>query len=276
MQFGIHLPQYGRASGPEAIRRAAQQAEELGFENVWVSDHQVVPADASYPPPYLFEPFATLTWAAAATRRIGLGTSVLVLPQHPAVAVANSCASLDALSGGGRLVLGIGTGWLEGEFRALGAPFHGRGARTDEAIDVLRACWESDPTSFDGRFHQIDAVRLLPKPGGRIPIWVGGHGERALRRSIEKGDGFHALGKTPGEMTEIVRRLRRERPEESFRISLRRGWDGLKTDLDELRAELEAYAKAGVQHLLAAPTQRSTDDWLRSVEVLAGVFAEFR
>ena len=276
MRFGIHLPQYGRAAGPDAIRRAARQAEQLGLDDVWVSDHRVVPADASYPPPYLFDPFTALTWAAAATERVGLGTSVLILPQHATVSVANTAASLAALAGGGRLILGVGAGWLEGEFRALGARFEDRGPRTDEAIDVLRACWRDDPVEFSGAFHRIESVRLLPKPPSPIPIWIGGHGERSWRRAVEKGDGYHALGKSPAEMDEIVRRLRERRPEPEFAISLRRGWDGLKTDRDELRREIEAYRAGGVAHLMAAPTQRSPDDWLRSVEILADVFGEFR
>lgn len=275
MRFGIHLPQYGRAAAADSIARAARQAEELGFDDVWVSDHQVVPSDASYPPPYLFEPLITLTWAAAATRTVGLGTSVLILPQHAAVAVANTVASLDALAGG-RFTLGVGAGWLQGEFVALGASFEDRGARMDEALDVLRSCWQSDPVSFHGRFHQLDSVRLLPKPAAPIPIWVGGHGERSYRRAVEKGDGYHGLGKTPEEMAEVVRRLRRDRPEPTFTVSLRRGWDGLKTSEDDLRREIEAYAGAGVQHLMAAPTQRTIDDWLRSVELLARVFERYR
>jgi probable F420-dependent oxidoreductase len=275
MRFGVHLPQYGRAAGPESIRRAARQADELGLDDVWVSDHQVIPADATYPPPYLYDPLTTLTWAAASTERVGLGTSVLVLPQHATVSAANSLASLDQLSGG-RVILGVGAGWLEKEFQALGAPFAGRGKRMDEAIDVLRACWEQDPTDFTGEFHRLDRVRLLPKPAHRIPIWIGGHGERAWHRAVERADGFHALRVTPEEIAAIIERLRRDRPEPEFTISLRRGWDGLRTDPDELRRELEGYRAAGVQHAMAAPTQGNLDDWLRSIEILAKAFAEFR
>ncbi len=275
MRFGVHLPQYGRASGPESIQRAARQAEDLGLDDVWVSDHQVVPADLSYPPPYLFDPLMTLTWAGAVTTRVGLGTSVLVLPQHATVSVANSIASLDQLSGG-RVILGVGAGWIEAEFRALGAGFSDRGARMDEAIDVLRACWEQDPVDFEGRFHRLDSVRLLPKPSRRIPIWVGGHGERAHGRAVARGDGFHALRVTPDEMRDVVARLRRDRPGADFTVSLRRGWDGLRSDPDDVRRELEAFAGAGVEHFLATPEQRTADDWLRSVETLAKIFAEFR
>src|SRR3954467_12302540 len=129
MRIGTHLPQYGRVAGPDAIRRAAAHAEQLGFADVWVSDHVVHPAAQSYPPPYLYDPLLPLTWAAAATERIGLGTSVLVAPQYHPLWLANATSSLDALSGG-RLVLAVGVGWSEAEFEALGQDFHTRGART--------------------------------------------------------------------------------------------------------------------------------------------------
>src|SRR5206468_3385054 len=144
--FGIHLPQYGRAAGADGITRAAKQAEELGFADVWVSDHLAVPSGAPYPPPFLFEPLITLTWAAAATQRVRLGTSVIVLPYRHPLHLAKELASLDVLAGG-RLLLGAAAGWLEAEFDALGVPFAERGARTDEAIDALRACWEQRPTT---------------------------------------------------------------------------------------------------------------------------------
>ena len=129
MRVGIHLPQYGRASGPEAIARAAVRAEELGFADVWVSDHIVQPAAQGYPSPHLFDPFLTLTWAAAATTSIGIGTSVLVAPQYHPLWLANATSSLDLLSGG-RLWLAVGVGWSEAEFTALGQSFHDRGRRT--------------------------------------------------------------------------------------------------------------------------------------------------
>src|SRR5438105_870042 len=110
MRVGIHLPQFGRASGPEAIKRAARLAEDLGFEDVWVSDHVIQPASQGYPSPHLFEPLLTLAWAAAATEHIALGTSVLVAAQYQPVWLANATASLDALSAG-RLKLAVGVGW---------------------------------------------------------------------------------------------------------------------------------------------------------------------
>ena len=126
MRVGIHLPQYGRVAGPDAIRTAAQRAEQLGFADVWISDHIVHPAEQSYPSPYLYDPLATLAFAAAVTGEIGLGTSVLVLPQHNPLELANVLASTDALSKG-RVTLGIGVGWSQREFEALGYDFENRG-----------------------------------------------------------------------------------------------------------------------------------------------------
>src|SRR6476659_9620952 len=193
MRIGSHLPQYGRVAGPDAIARAARHAEDLGFADVWVSDHIVHPAAQSYPSPYLFDPLLTLATAAAVTQRVGLGTSVLVVPQHNPLWLANALASLAALSAG-RLRIAVGVGWSEAEFSALGQSFNDRGRRTDEIIELLRACWREDPTSFHGAFYAFDDLRILPKPAHEIPIWVGGGVEAAYRRGIRLGDGGRRSG----------------------------------------------------------------------------------
>src|SRR4029079_9092763 len=113
--------------------------------DVWVSDHIVHPAAQTYPSPHLFDPLVTLTWAAAVTEHVGLGTSVLVFPQHNPLTLANTLASLDALSGG-RVIIGAGVGWSAAEFEALGYRFEDRGARTDEILDLLRVAWREDPS----------------------------------------------------------------------------------------------------------------------------------
>ena len=274
MQFGIHLPQAGRAAGADAIARVARHAEELGFADGWVSDHLAVPADAPYPPAFLFEPVVALTWAAAATTTLGLGTSVLVLPYRHPLHLAKELASLDQLSGG-RLTVGVGAGWLEGEFEALNVPFAERGARTDEAIDAMRACWGDQPVDFAGPTVHIEGMKVVPTPAHRVPIWVGGASPPALRRAAARGDGWQGTFISPDETEPLVRRLRSDRPEDTFTISMRTTWDGLSDDGAEITAQVERFAAMGVQHLLAGPRQADLDGWLRSVEALWRRFEPF-
>jgi probable F420-dependent oxidoreductase len=268
MRVGIHLPQYGRVAGPEAITRAAVHAEQLGFLDVWVSDHVVHPAAQDYPSPYLFDPLMTLAWAAAATDRIGLGTSVLVVPSHNPLELANSLASLDALSRG-RLTIAVGVGWSEPEYQALGYDFGSRGARLDEAIDLFRKAWSEDPFSFHGAFTSFDDLRMLPKPSHQIPIWIGGSSEPAYRRTAQRGDGYQAVGLAPEQAGPVVQRIRRDHPEADFPISLRTGWDPQGMEPVRILEELAAFTEAGIQHVVAAPWRRDLDDWLRSMELLA-------
>ena len=272
MQIGIHLPQYGRVASPDAVTRAARHAEQLGYAGLWVSDHLVQPAAQDYPSPYLLDPFVTLTWAAAVTEEIGLGTSVLVVPQHHPLQSANLLASLDDLSGG-RLTVGAGVGWSAAEFEALDQDFRTRGARTDEALRIWRAVWADDPASFEGEHYRFTDLRVLPQPAHRIPIWVGGSGRAAHRRAVELGDGSHLISVTPEQAAERVAALRVDRPEPEFVISLRTGWDPQGMDTDRIRRELDEYAEAGVSYVVAAPWRTQIDDWLRSMELLADIGA---
>ncbi|MEY2453757.1 MAG: hypothetical protein QOD92_3331 [Acidimicrobiaceae bacterium] len=270
MRVGIHLPQYGRVAGSESITRAAKHAEELGFADVWVSDHIVHPAAQSYPSPHLYDPLVTLTWAAACTTSIGLGTSVLVVPMHNPVELTNSLASIDSLSGG-RVIAGVGVGWSADEYAALGYPFDDRGRRLDETIDLMRAAWRDDPVSFHGTFVSFDDIRVLPKPAHPIPIWVGGGSEAAYKRAVTRGDGFQAVGIKPDAAVDVVKRIRRDRPEESFTISTRTGWDPQGMEPSLIAEERDAFAAAGIQHVVAAPWQKDLDAWLKSMDLLAEI-----
>ncbi len=208
MRVGIHLPHIGRKAGPEAIRRAAIQAEELGFADVWTSEHIIIPKGAPYPPSAIFyDPVLTLTWAAAYTKRVGLGTSVLVLPMRHPLPLAKELATLQNLSEG-RLILGAGVGWMEAEFAALGAPFRERGRRMDEGIAMMRAVWKEDPVSFPARHipATIEDMRMLPQPVKPIPIWIGGSSEAALARAVKLANGWHGSRLSPEEAAPIVRR----------------------------------------------------------------------
>lgn len=268
MRFGVHLPQYGRASGPDEIAREARHAEELGFADVWVYDHVAIPDDVPYPSSYAYDPLMTLAWAGAATTEIGLGTSALVLPYRHPLVVAKMLGSLDRLTRG-RLVVAAGVGWLRAEFDALGVPVAERGVRTDEAIDLLHACWSEQPVTFEGPTVSFSNMKILPAPERRVPIWVGGTSEAALRRALEKGDGWHGAFLEAEDACRTARRLRAERPDpETFTLSMRLEWDGLDGDHDDFRRQLDAFAEAGFDHLMAAPAQRTIDDWARSAEAL--------
>jgi probable F420-dependent oxidoreductase len=271
MRVGIHLPQYGRAASADAITRATRHAEELGFADVWVSDHVVQPAAQGYPSPYLYDPFLTLAWAAAATDRIGLGTSVVVASQYQPLWLANATASLDALSGG-RLKLAIGVGWSEAEFTALGQEFHTRGKRTDEILEILRACWTTDPTSYEGVHYAFDDMRVLPKPAHPIEMWMAGSSEAAYRRAARHGSGFQLIGLKPDTVAAPIARLRRDHPDpDAFTISLRTGWDPQGMDATEIAAERDAFEAAGVQHVVSAPWRSDIDAWLESMTQLARI-----
>src|ERR1700751_4179358 len=151
MQLGIHLPHAGEQATPALIRRHAMRAEALGFDDVWVSEHIIVPR-ATFPrSPLFYDPVLSLTWAAAVTKRVRLGTSVLVLPVRHPLPLAKELATLQNFSEG-RLILGAGVGWLEAEFAALGVPFRERGRRADEGIAMMRAVWTQDPVSFRSRW----------------------------------------------------------------------------------------------------------------------------
>ena len=268
MRLGIHLPHIGQKAGPDAIRDAAVQAEALGFADVWVSEHIIVPQERAYPPSAIFwDPVLTLTWAAAYTSRVGLGTSVLVLPMRHPLPLAKELATLQNLSGG-RFILGAGVGWLEAEFEALGVPFHERGRRMDEGIAMMRAVWSDDPVTFEAKYIPaiIEEMRMQPKPEKPIPIWIGGTSEPAFERAL-RHEGWHGSRATPEQAAPIVQRLRSVRPDPDFAISLRSAWDS--RDDAALRARLQGYQAVGVEHVLVEPFERELGDWLAAVDRIA-------
>jgi probable F420-dependent oxidoreductase len=205
MRLGVSLEPLGPAAGRDDVLRAARAAERLGFDSVLMSQHFLANAAGS-----ALDPMLLLSAVAGATERIGLVTSVLVLPYHHPVLLANQAASLDVLSGG-RFVLAVGAGWDKREFDALGVPLTERGARTDEHLEAMRVLWCHDPASFAGRFTSFTAVSLgAPQhtPGGP-PVWVGGDSDAALRRAVRHGDAWHGAGVTPEGAKEARARLAR-------------------------------------------------------------------
>ncbi len=260
MQLGIHLPQAGSQATPALIRRFARQAEDMGLSDVWVSEHIIVPR-AQFPrSPLFYDPILTLTWVAAVTARVRLGTSVIVLPMRHPLPLAKELSTLHNLSEG-RLILGVGVGWLEAEFAALGVPFHERGKRMDEGIAMMRAVWSQDPVTFEAKYIPavIREMTMLPRPVSPIPMWHGSRSEAAHRRTVRIGDGWHGSQVSPGQAKGVVARLRRDRPEPSFTISIRSHWDGKDTGM--MKERVAAYAEAGVQHIMVHPQDREVDDW---------------
>lgn len=265
MQLGIHLPHIGRKAGPDSLKRAAIQAEELGFADVWVSEHIIVPAGSPYPPsPNFWDPVLTLTWAASVTSRVRLGTSVLVLPMRHPLPLAKELATLQNLSQG-RLILGAGVGWLEAEFDALGVPFRERGRRMDEGIALMRAVWRDDPVTFPTNWIEakVENMRTQPLPVAPIPIWIGGSSDAAFKRACRL-DGWHGSRVRPDQAKDVVARFRAERPDEAFTISLRITCNA--NNVEETRGALAEYQAAGVQHVMAAPEDRDIDTYLKTVE----------
>src|SRR5438094_10023591 len=227
MQLGMHLPHAGSQASPALIKRHAQRAEALGLSDVWVSEHIIVPREQFPRSPLFYDPILTLTWVAAVTERVRLGTSVIVLPMRHPLPLAKELSTLQNLSGG-RLILGVGVGWLEAEFNALGVPFQERGRRMDEGIAMMRAVWAQDPVSFEAKYipAEIRDMTMLPQPISPIPMWHGSRSEAAHRRTVKVGDGWHGSQGTPEEAKPVGARLRRDRPEPGFTISIRSHRDG--------------------------------------------------
>ena len=194
MKLGICLPHYGRPIEIGRILEVVRRAEESGLDSVWVTDHVVVPEQANviYREDML-DPLAVLPWLAGVTRRVLLGTSVVILPYRSPIPVAKLLASVDVLSGG-RLIVGAAIGWLEGEFDALGVPFKERASRSDEALELLRALWTQEHPKIQTKRHRVQDVVFSPMPlqKPRPPLYVGGSSEGAYRRVARLGDGWHA------------------------------------------------------------------------------------
>ncbi|MBI2322713.1 MAG: TIGR03619 family F420-dependent LLM class oxidoreductase [Chloroflexi bacterium] len=289
MRYGVSINNRGPGGTTANIIAAAQRADQLGYTTVWVSDHVVVPEQFSSHYPYgppgsfsvekrksFYEPLMTLAYVAGATRGVRLGTSVLVAPQREPVLTGKMLATLDALSGG-RVVVGVGAGWLREEFEALGtgALFDERGPALDECIQLWKALWTQETSSFQGRVYSLPPVRAFPKPAQRPhpPILVGGNGRPARRRAARLGDGWHAIDLPPNQLRAAIADLRAlavaagRRPEDvptSVRVRVRLGAAERKaSDVGgspaEVRAQLAALEEMGVAELNLDFTDFSAD-----------------
>jgi probable F420-dependent oxidoreductase len=240
---------------PAAAARIAALAERLGYDSLWAGEHVVLPSPRVEPSPMqpdepMLDPLIALAHLAAHTERIALGTGVILLPQRNPVVLAKQVASLDVLCGG-RLILGIGVGYLEPEMRAIGVPMEGRGTRADEYLAAMRTLWEEKAPAYRGRHVEFDRVDAHPRPVQRpLPVVVGGHTRAAHRRAARFADGWYGflMGlRAMAEQRELMRgaieETGRERP---LHVSVT---PARRLDVENVRA----YAELGVDRLIVAP-----------------------
>lgn len=260
MQLGVMFPQNGTGADPGLIREYVQSAEALGYDYLFAGDH-VVGGDPEgwdglrgpYTVDYIYhEPLTLLAYLAAITTRIRLFTGVLILPQRQATLVAKQAAEIDHLSGG-RLMLGVGVGWNEREYRALNVDFHSRGARMEEQFEVMRALWTQRAPTYKGRWHDIDRSGLNPRPAKSIPLWIGGQSEPVLKRTGRIAEGWIAYNMTTGfdlgplgECWERVKQYAREAGRDPATLGLHVRATGATPD--ETAKYVEACRAFGVTH----------------------------
>ena len=287
MKIGCSLPQSGELASPENLIRVATHAEKLGYDSVWVFERllwAVNPRDP-YPPSTrgswptnfqnVFDPIETLTFVAAHTRNVRLGTSVLVLPYHQPILLARRLATLDVLSNG-RLEICGGVGWSRDEFEAMGVSFERRGARTDEMIEALLAIWSQDPVKFEGQFYHIPEAKIGPKPiqQPRPPFYLAGFGQYTFDRIARFADGwnpavvrdFDSFEAQVNQLQESAARAGRQ-PLEVVLLTVPFVMENsighvrrpLMGTLDELREDLNRLARTGVTHIIfSLPEMSST------------------
>src|SRR5213594_3095634 len=277
MRFGCHLPVYGPAATRDTLVGFARRAEALGYDSLWASDYVVLPwriasrypynatGDFPLPPATDFlEPLTALALVAGVTERAALGTTVLVLPHRHPLLAAKMLATLDHLAPG-RVILGAGVGWMREEIELFGVAFEQRGAWSDEALRIMKACWREERPSSRGAFVSFDPLGFAPKPArGTIPIWIGGHTPRALRRVAELVDGWHAAfataEKLKGGLAALAAACRAAGRElKSLTLSARLGLPA-RHDVGALVREIRALAELGVRHVILESRVRDLAD----------------
>ncbi|MDG6954549.1 MAG: LLM class F420-dependent oxidoreductase [Nitrososphaerota archaeon] len=267
MKFGYILPNYGDKVTAQELLEISAVCEEEGFDSVWATDHVIMPRELREPYGQLLEPLTTLSFIAARCDRLKVGTSILVLPQRNPILVAKQAAALDVLSKG-RLILGLGAGWVEKEFGFLKADFRRRGRAMDEEIRLMKALWKDDVVDFEGELFQVRDALFLPKPvNGDIPVWIGGNGPPSIRRATKLGDGWHPVGPDLGDFAAGAAKIREGG--RSVTLSVRMVTDVRKKreahagpndekrvavsgSAGEIRKQIEGYAEAGLEYYCAA------------------------
>lgn len=260
MKFGVILPNFGPNSTHDDLLASAQAAERLGYASLWTTDHILLPyADAAIFG-RIYESITSLAYLAGRTETIRLGISSLVLPQRDPILVAKQMAALDALSGG-RAILCVGVGWSQGEYQNLNLPFHNRGRRMDEAMEVLRLLWragEDEKISYDGEYYQFKDALFSPPPvqQGGPPLWVAGSSKAAMRRAAQRGDAWHPSSLSLDRFKKLAQEFQAIPTDNSPIISarLRLSFDGtdpqaqLQGSPDAIREIVRQYQLAGLSY----------------------------
>ena len=280
-KFGVFLPVSGRAAGRNTLMQAVKQAEALGYDSVWAADRVVMPWKIETPYPYskeatfivppdrpFFDTLTCLAFLAGCTEKILLGMSVMVLPYRHPLYWARVATTIDQLSTG-RLIMGVGVGWMEEEFAALNAPFKERGRVSDEQLALVKRLWTEEHISFTGKYYQVNDIAFSPKPHQkpRIPIWVGGEGKAAQKRAAVYGDAWfpYFVRITPEELRRRFDNVRAEAvkagrdpgditlacclPIELTHADAPQEPDYLKGSVKQVTAALRKFIDAGVVHI---------------------------
>ena len=270
MKFGVCIPHYGRPIDTEGLTDMAIQAEQMGFDSVWVTDHIIVPhqipgrQDIVYRHDML-EPISLLTHLGAVTSKVSIGTSVVILPYRNPVILAKAIATADVLSRG-RVIFGAAVGWMEGEFQALNARFAERGRVSDEYLSLLKELWTNPTPAFQGEYFEFSNVTFSPRPVQQPhpPIWIGGRSRRGVRRAVEFGDYWHPSQMGPQELAHNADYMRRysasvgreEPPQLSCRLTLEFSSPSknherapLHGTVEDIVGDVQAYSELGVQHI---------------------------
>lgn len=301
MELGIALPTSGPLAGPAAIARVAQEAERLGYDSVWTYERLLRPTapvviGGGEPQPVpevyrmVYEPLETLSYVAALTERVKLGTSIIDALLHPAVVLAKRFATLDQLSGG-RVVAGLGQGWMPQEFTAAGVPMSRIGAGLDEVVAAMRACWGPDPVAYDGKFTRIAESEINPKPvQAHVPVLVGAMTPGGVRRTARIADGLNPVavsrdvllglttafrsaaeefGRDPASVTVVARA--------NVPITGKPLGDGrpyLGGAPSEIADDLAGLEGTGVDHVLFAPSGHDSEGRAQEIDELLALYAE--
>lgn len=290
MKVGLFAINYGTCGDPAAAVQVAQAAEAAGFDSVWTGEHIVLPSPMlpSFPlapETPMLDTLVALTWIAAHTKRVRIASGIIVLPQRNPLLLAKELASLDVISGG-RLIIGVGAGWLEPEFEALGVPMQGRGERMEDMLRAMRALWTMEKPEHHGPSASFSNIASYPHPSQRPmpPLVIGGHSPAALRRAVTLANGWYGFGLTVEQTQQHIEGLKRARQHHSRPAEL----GTLEISVTPVgvfdQRSVEAFAAAGVHRLVVLPKPDATQaerhspvplaEILRNVEAVAQIVAK--